>query len=136
MPGPRVFTLDEANALVSALESAFGQVDDQRERLRTLKIKLSALEMIWGPSLAEKDCPDHGEGRELVNQMGEVEASISSVIQGLAERGVLVKEVHAGLSDVYHVREGQLVHLCWKRGEPAFDHWHHVDEGFSARQPV
>ena len=39
-----------------------------------------------------------------------------------------------GLADVYHVRDGRLVFLCWKRDEEEFEAWHHVDEGFAERE--
>lgn len=136
MPGPRVFTLDEANELVPALETAFAQIDTHREQLRTLKIKLHALEMIWGPELADDACPDHHESRSLLNQLKGEESAIGDVVQKLNADGAVVKDVHAGLADVYHVRDGILVHLCWKRGEPAITAWHHVDEGFDSRQEL
>lgn len=136
MPGPRVFTVSAADALVPAITAAFDEIDLLRERLRELKIKLNALEMIWGPAVQERSCPDHDEARALITQLGEAEAAITTVVQGLAERGVVIKDVHAGLADVYHVRKGILVQLCWKRGESAFGAWHHVDEGFAGRQPL
>lgn len=136
MPGPRVYTLEEADALVPTFERAFDAIDRHRELLRTVKIKLNALEMIWGPALADDTCPDHGEGRALVEQLADAENAIAGEVQGLAERSVLVKDVHSGLVDVYHVREGVLVYLCWKRGEPAITAWHHVDTGFADRQTL
>lgn len=134
MPGPRVFTVDEANELVPTLQSSFDAIDEHREQLRVLKIKLHALEMIWGPELAKPDCPDHQEGKALIDQLNEEEQAIAAVVQELNEEGVVVKDVQSGLADVYHVRDGVLVHLCWQRGEDAIEAWHHVDEGFDDRQ--
>lgn len=134
MPGPRVFTRDEANALVPDLERAFETADRLRERLRGTKIKLDALEMIWGSRLLDPDCPDGREGRALLKLLKETEEEVGAVVQGLASRGATVKDLGEGLVDLLHVRDGILVCLCWKRGEPAFDHWHHVDEGFACRQ--
>jgi hypothetical protein len=136
MPGPRVYTVEEAQAMVPALESAFARLDVLRDRLRQLKIKLTALEMIWGAKVNERDCPDHAEGQDLMRQLKELEEGFQSVLADLAEQSVTVKDVEAGLVDLYHVRDGRLVFLCWKRGEKKFETWHHVDAGFAGREPL
>ena len=136
MPGPRIYTVEEANGLVPVLEEAFLRLDALRVRLKTLKIKLTALEMIWGSSVHETRCPDHAEAIDLVAQLKKVEEEFNAVLAGLGERSVAIKDVETGLLDLYHVREGVLVHLCWKRGEPSFQAWHHVDAGFAGRQPL
>lgn len=136
MPGPRVFSVADANALIPGFETAFREFDRLRERLKATKIKLSALEMIWGQELFDGDCPDHSEGQSLVAELKSLEEDVRGVLAGLAEEGATVKDVNTGLVDVYHVRDGQLVFLCWKRGEPAFEAWHHVDAGFADREPL
>ncbi|MHC5210355.1 MAG: DUF2203 family protein [Planctomycetota bacterium] len=136
MVGPRVFTVEEANELVPKFEQAFELIDDLRGQLRATKIKLTALEMIWGGELQKKSCPDRGEVASLVDQLKELEERFQAVLAGLAQESVTVKDVEMGLVDVYHVREGRLVNLCWKRGEEQFATWHHVDEGFAGRAPI
>ena len=136
MVGPRVFTLDEANALIPELETAFEEIDGVRDQLRAAKIKLSALEMIWGQELQKPDCPDHKEAGSLVEQLRNLEQEIGAVLQRLGELGATVKDVHAGLVDLYHVRDSLLVFLCWKREEQEFAAWHHVDSGFADRKAL
>jgi len=136
MAGPRVYTVDEANALVPSFEASFTRLDELREQLRTVKIKLTALEMIWGSGVNQADCPDHKEGVDLVRQLKELEEAFNAVLAGLAERSVTVKDIESGLLDVFHVRDGTLVNLCWQRGEERFKAWHHVDAGFAGRQPL
>ena len=136
MPGPHVYTVEEANALVPDLETAFTRLDELRDQLRAVKIKLTALEMIWGSSVNQRDCPDHKEGVDLMRQLKELEEAFNAVLAELGQRSVTVKDIDTGLLDVFHVREGTLVNLCWKRGEPQFAAWHHVDAGFAGRQPL
>jgi hypothetical protein len=136
MVGPRVFTVEEANSLVPRFEQAFESIDEVRGQLRATKIKLTALEMIWGGELQKKTCPDRGELAALVEQLKELEERFQAVLADLTKESVTVKDVEMGLVDVYHVREGRLVNLCWKRGEGEFTAWHHVDEGFAQREPV
>ena len=136
MPGPRVYDIDEANELIPTFEEAFDKLDRCRESLRTAKIKLNALEMIWGANLNKDDNPDHAEGLALVEEMKSLEEKFSGVVHKLNELGATVKDLDDWLVDVYHVREGRLVFLCWKRGEEAFEAWHHVDDGFADRQAL
>jgi len=136
MPGPRIYTVEQANELVPELEQAFARLDTLRDQLRNAKIKLTAIEMIWGSKVNDDDCPDHNEGVHLVRQLKELEESFQTVLQELAEHSATVKDVEAGLIDLYHVRDGQLVFLCWKRGEKKFEAWHHVDAGFAGREPL
>jgi len=131
--GPRVFTLEEANELIPDLEAAFAELDALRDRMKTAKVKLNALEMIWGNSINDADCPDHQEGLSHLQQMKDAQEEVGSVIEQINEMGATVKDVHEGLADVYHVRDGRLVFLCWKRGESEIEAWHHVDEGFADR---
>lgn len=136
MVGPRVFTVDEANALIPEFESAFVEIDELRERLKSAKVKLNALEMIWGNELNSNDCPDRPEALDVVEQLKSIEEEIAAVVSRLNTAGATVKDVQAGLLDVYHVRDGRLVFLCWKRGETEFEAWHHVDTGFAHRQSL
>jgi len=57
MTGPRVYTVDEAQALVPQLEQHFGRLDALREQLRQTKIKLTAIEMIWGNRINDDALP-------------------------------------------------------------------------------
>ena len=136
MPGPHVYTVAQADALVPQLESAFARLDALRESLRQAKIKLTALEMIWGSKVNSTDCPDHAEALHLMRQLKELEESFQVVLNELGELSATVKDVATGLVDLYHVRDGHLVFLCWKRGEQRFAAWHDVDAGFAGRQAL
>jgi hypothetical protein len=136
MAGPRVYTIEEANELVSTFVEAFDRLDALRDELRVAKVKLTAIEMIWGRKVQAPDCPDHDESEHLVQQLKELEEAFNHVLSDLGEHGITVKDIDEGLVDVFHVRDGRLVNLCWRRGETEFVAWHHVDEGFAARHAL
>jgi hypothetical protein len=51
--------------------------------------------------------------------------------------GVIVRDVRSGLIDFPSMREGRLINLCWRRGEPLeIRWWHEVSVGFAGRQPL
>ena len=92
--------------------------------------------ILQGRELNDDECPDREEGLALLAELKEAQEEVGQRIEALSERGAHVKDIHAGLVDLYHVRDGILVQLCWQRGEDAFEAWHHVDEGFANRQSL
>lgn len=59
--------------------------------------------------------------------------------QGLSEilaLGGVPKDLGLGLVDFAHLRQGQIVNLCWKYGERAIRFWHGLDEGYAGRKPL
>ena len=50
--------------------------------------------------------------------------------------GVELKDYFAGLVDFPSRREGRVVYLCWRFGEPAVAYWHELEAGFAGRQKL
>jgi hypothetical protein len=129
------FTVDEANALVPALEVRFGKVMQLRGQLRT---SYDALERAGEPPTAEslerRDGPD-----ELRKMRGRFRALLEALTEELAAveaLGVSVKDLDIGLCDFLGEREGRDVWLCWQYGEKAVAFWHEMDAGFGGRRPL
>jgi len=136
MPGPRVYTIEEVQDLVPKVESAFRRIDSIKAKLRTLHIRVAALELIWGANVHDESCPDHLEFAHHIEEMKSHEDAVDRLTKRIARFGGHVKSVDPALVDFYGVRDGRLVHWCWTRGEANIEHWHHVDEGFGSRQRV
>ena len=56
--------------------------------------------------------------------------------EDVARLGGVTKDLEAGLVDFPHLRDGDVVNLCWKHGETSIEHWHGLDEGFAKRKPL
>ena len=136
MVGPRVFDVEEANAVIPDLQRIFDGLDELRERVKTTKLRLNALELIWGEKVQAADCPDRKEFVHYVEEMKRLEEAFQKESEKVAELGGLVKGLDPGLVDFYGARDGLLVFLCWQRGESAITNWHHIDTGFGGRQPL
>jgi hypothetical protein len=55
----------------------------------------------------------------------------------LQERGVILRQLDAGLVDFPSLGEdGKVRLLCWKVDEPDLSWWHHPDDGFAGRRPL
>jgi hypothetical protein len=136
MAGPRVYDLEEVNELLPDLERLLDGLDEIRSKIRTLKLRINALEMIWGEAVHRSDNTDHTELQHHLEEMKGHQHSFEEITKRIAALGGQLKGLEPPLVDFYGVRDGHLVFWCWTRGEDRIDHWHHVDEGFAGRQPV
>jgi hypothetical protein len=67
----------------------------------------------------------------------QVALQLRGLIERIQRMGVVVRDIQAGLIDFPSVRDGRIVNLCWRRGEPLeIRWWHDLDTGFAGRQPL
>ena len=132
--GARVFTVEEANELVPALELEFGRVARLRGELAPV------IEALGGADAAVAILQDEAPpvtGREGdAARLRNLAQEISAAVERINALGCLVKDLDLGLVDFYSMRENEPVFLCWQFGEPAVTHWHRLDDGFDGRQPI
>ncbi len=132
--GPRFFTVEEANALVSTLEIEFGRIAQVRSQLGPL------IQALGGPDEAVAILQEESplpEGREAeADVLRRLAAEITGAVERVNALGCLVKDVEKGLVDFYALVDGEPAFLCWQFGEPAISHWHPLDEGYAARKPI
>lgn len=130
----RTFTFDEAQSLLSVLESLLRTSIDGKKLIETVDSELQELAhrvFLSGGLLVNIV--------EVARRKGEREKTIQRVKDALAEIdaiGVQVKDLDIGLLDFPCQVEGQIVLLCWKMGEKEITHWHGTDEGFAGRKPI
>ena len=134
--GPRIFTAREATAHIPDVIRAFEAVDAVRQRLKNYKGKLDVLEMIWGEELQNQANPDHREYQHYIEEIEKTKKDYEAGLQKFGELDAMVKSVETGLVDFYGVIDSRLVFLCWKRGERAVEYYHHLEDGYSGRQPI
>jgi hypothetical protein len=131
----RHFSVEEANALIPALEVRFGKVMQLRAQLRASDEELVPVgETPDAENLTAQGGPPEvrrarGRFRALMEALGEE-------LEAIAETGVQVKDLDIGLCDFLGVREGREVWLCWQYGEKVIRFWHDLDAGFAGRQPI
>jgi len=136
MVGPRVFEVEEGNALIPELASVVERIGELRAEAKAVKLRINALELIWGPAVKQSDNPDHGELQQHLAELAKIQEQFELVSQRITQVGGQLKGIDPALVDFYGVHDGHLVMWCWREGEEAVDHWHHVDEGFQSRQPI
>jgi hypothetical protein len=130
----RTFTLDEAQSLLTVLESllrtaiaakqVMEEVDAEQQEL-THRVFLNGGMFLNVIPLARRKA----ERVKAEQRANDALAEIDSI-------GVQVKDIDIGLLDFPCEVEGQVILLCWKLGEKTITHWHGTDEGFASRKPI
>jgi hypothetical protein len=135
----KVFTVDEANALIPELERIFDRIRRSGEEMRRRYEQVQVLDALWGAKLQEPGNPDHEEFRGHREAMEGLAAEIErTVAEEIAGRGIRFPQggLEHGLVDFPTTWQGRWVYLCWRSGEPRVGMWHEVDAGFAGRRPL
>jgi hypothetical protein len=122
----RLFTLEEANELLEKVRPLVSSLLAAREQVVRLQ---PSLEPVLEKAVGNGGGQAAGEALELLHQ-------IRRTIEEINSHGILVKDIQLGLLDFPSEREGRVVFLCWRHGEPNVSHWHEVDSGYASRKPI
>jgi hypothetical protein len=122
----RLFSPEEANRLLETLRPLVSDLMQARARLLEMQPALAGvLEKLLGNG-----------GSRLTAELLDTFERLRADVRAIEAEGVLVKDLETGLLDFPSEREGEIVFLCWRFGEPTVAHWHSVDTGFAGRQPL
>jgi len=130
----RTFTLDEAQTLLPILESLLAQAINGKKLIEDVDAELQETAhrvFLNGGTLVNVV--------HLARRKAEREKAIQRLKDAIAEidaTGVQVKDLDIGLLDFPCQVEGEIILLCWKRGEEKITHWHSSSEGFAGRKPI
>ena len=128
---PRLFTLEEARALLpelrrllaqfaaaradaDAVVRALDEIEAQRNRANTLELARPL--------------------REQREQLGVHAEAMRATVRVIAALGVEIKGLDPALIDFPSIRAGRVVYLCWREDEETISFWHELDTGFTGRR--
>ena len=130
----RLFTLEEANALVPRVRALFESIHERMERLGELQQQLEGFRT--RKRQGEHDGSEAKLVTETLGTAGRLSEEIRHLIGEVQSIGCEVKDLGQGLVDFRAEREDRVVYLCWKLGEDEIRFWHELDTGFAGRQPL
>jgi hypothetical protein len=122
----RLFTLAEANRLIPQLNSHISSVKQAKVALGRTREDIKRA----------SERAQYGGGSTLGPLYIASLQQVSSNVQAIHDMGVLVKDLDMGLCDFPHLRDGRVVFLCWKFGEPEIKWWHETTSGYKDRWPL
>jgi hypothetical protein len=133
-PAERLFTLEEAQALLDAeLRAAAERMVDVRARGRDLEGRWRRLVIAIGSNGGNFEKP---EVRRLRADLRQAAEDLTAVLEVFAGHGVQVKDADTGLIDFPAEIDGEPALLCWRVGEERIEFWHTLDGGFAGRRPI
>jgi hypothetical protein len=121
----RLFTLEEANAVLPEIRQLFQEIDKARATFERLKPEVKRA----------SDRAGEGDGGTVYGlQYANALNNLLSSVHEILNRGIEIKDFDRGLVDFPSERDGRVVYLCWQRGEERIEWWHDLDAGFAGRQ--
>lgn len=124
----KLFTIDEANALLPSVRQILRKIQRSRRRLSTYR---------EAAKLAADGAEQGGGGMEGGALYATILTNFTEEIGELDTLGVQLKDFDRGLVDFPSLREGRVVLLCWQLGEgDQLEWWHDMDAGFGGRTPL
>jgi hypothetical protein len=124
----KLFTVEEANALLPSVRDILRKI--QRSRRRLAAYRQSAQQAAEG---AEQG----GGGMEGGMLYALILTNFTTEMSELEALGVQLKDFERGLVDFPSLRDGRVVLLCWQLGEgDELEWWHDMDAGFGGRTPL
>jgi hypothetical protein len=127
----KIFTVEEANRMLPLVASIAGDIVAAYANVN------SALQTYEAAKAeAERDPAAEAGLRQCDAEVGDLLDRFQGLIQEMEALGGTVKDYEHGSVDFYGDIGGEIVYLCWSRGEPAIAHWHRLEEGFGKRRDL
>ena len=135
-PRPKTVTVSEAQALlpqvtplIKQLQGIHRSLTETTDQITEITKKASGGNGFSFQALKE-------QLKELSTHQLQLVEAFQSALEQLEEFGCLLKDLSIGLTDFYSIRDGDIIFLCWKLGEPRIQYWHTLEDGFAGRQPL
>lgn len=133
---PRLWTAEEANGRIGELEELLPRLRGWVVRLREVHEETHRLSGFWGKDVDAPDHADHALKQRLDAEWQNLTRRLEEAVDGLRKEGIEVKDLESGLVDFYGLQGGEIVFLCWQRGETQVGFYHALSGGFSTRRPI
>jgi hypothetical protein len=131
----RLYTFDEAEALLPRVVPVLEQMRDAFLRLRVFHAALAA-EARGASGDGNLLTPVFGDGDSSRHVLESLNEQLRDASAQLAKWDIEVKDPERGLIDFRSDRKGEVVYLCYLLGEPHIEWWHRIDAGFAGREPL
>ncbi|MSR78331.1 MAG: DUF2203 family protein [Candidatus Omnitrophica bacterium] len=136
MKSLKIFTLEEANALIPVLETRMGKIFAKREahaQRHDVLFMHQLLESAEGHAGYESVSP---ELEREIQQMEDEITKLEKDVEEIHSLGCIVRSLEKGFIDFFSYHHGKKVFLCWKKGENTIRYYHSSKDGMTQRLPL
>jgi hypothetical protein len=127
---PRLFTVDEANALLPAVRTLTERIQENIRRLRNQSKAIVRHEHL------DPEATDFMDRLEENSEIARLVSEVKDGVEQIQSYGCICKGAEQGLIDFPCLLGAEVVFLCWQQGEPTVSYWHRIEEGFPGRRPL
>lgn len=120
----KVFELEEANALVPALETILAELEEKRRAFERHH------DVLFFEELLEEISPPESELQELEGIL----LSLEEQVRKINQFGCVLRHLGRGDVDFLGRRGKDWIFYCWRRGEKEVRYYHTLRGGFFERQ--
>src|SRR5262244_609404 len=117
---PRLFTVDEANALLPAVRVLMERIQENIQRLRN-KSKI-----IIRDEQLDPEATDFMDRLQENNEIARLVSEVKDGVEQIQSYGCICKGAEQGLIDFPCLLGAEVVYLCW----------HRIEAGFAGRRPL
>ncbi len=132
---PRVFSLEEANALLPEVEIIITRLRKKKAASDRLHDELFMEELL---NEAVKKCSEDSS-RGIEDGARQLDHSVSDLaedIQTLRTLGCIIRNIERGWIEFFGKHQGIEVYYCWSCGEKTVQYYRHAQATFSERLPI
>ena len=122
----KVFSLEEANALLPQLETLLTELEGKHELFRQRE------EGLFFEELVDEVSPPEERLQELEEMLVKMEIEIEKI----QKLGCRLRHPERGLVDFLSRQGEEWIYYCWKRGEKNIQFYHTPFGGFFERRPL
>lgn len=124
----KLFTVEEANALLPSVRQLLRKLQQSRRRLGGYKEEATQ---------AAEQAEQGGGGMAGGVFYARLLTNFAAEMSEIEAMGVQLKDFDRGLVDFPSLRDGRVVLLCWQLDEgDELEWWHDMDAGFGGRTPL
>jgi hypothetical protein len=129
----RLFTLEEANALLVEVSGMLRQYNRRREDLKYAMVELEGLQAQQGP---RHDVEAERRAEEKIAEINMMRAELGELHHKVHALGCVVRDYERQLVDFPAIVGTEPGYLCWRAPEKQIEYWHGPEEGFAGRKPL
>src|SRR5215475_2626480 len=130
VPFPRLFTVDEANALLPAMRVLTERIQKNIQRLK------SQSQTVIRDEQLDPGAADFMDRLQENSEIARLVAEVKDGVKQIESYGCICKGAEQGLIDFPCLLGTEVVFLCWQQGEPTVSYWHGIEAGFAGRRPL
>lgn len=120
----RLYSLNQAHHALAEIEDQIATLEEALESGKQIR-----------DTLRNQPPRSPVERRALLQELRFVESQAQQAHDALAGSGVVIRDLSSGIVEFPSRIGGEVVHLVWKRGDPAITHYHRL-LGDEAPRPI